>query len=136
MNPGVRESDVIEIDEPQLTAATQVKLKVLEVGICGTDREEVLGGRANAPAHAQYLVIGHEMLGQTVETGAAVSAVSVGDYAVLTVRRGCGKCEACRHNRSDMCYTGNYSERGIKADRKSTRLNSSHYCASRMPSSA
>src|SRR5690606_1633274 len=115
IKPGVRNSDIIEIDEPQLTAATQVKLKVLEVGICGTDREEVLGGRANAPAHAQHLVIGHEMLGQTVETGAEVSTVSAGDYAVLTVRRGCGECEACKHNRSDMCYTGNYTERGIKA---------------------
>ena len=115
ISPGVPDSNLIEIDEPQLTGTTQVKLNVLEVGICGTDREEVLGGRANAPAHAPHLVIGHEMLGQVVETGAEVSAVSVGDYAVLTVRRGCGKCEACRHNRSDMCYTGNYTERGIKA---------------------
>lgn len=115
IKPGVPDSDIIEIDEPQLTRETQVKLKVLEVGICGTDREEVLGGRADAPEHAQHLVIGHEMLGQAIETGADVSTVSVGDYAVLTVRRGCGECEACKHNRSDMCYTGNYAERGIKA---------------------
>ena len=115
IKPGVPDSDIIEVDEPRLTGATQVKLKVLEVGICGTDREEVLGGRADAPPHARHLVIGHEMLGRVVATGAEVSTVSPGDYAVLTVRRGCGACVACKHNRSDMCYTGNYAERGIKA---------------------
>lgn len=115
ITPGIPETQLIEIEEPKVTSPTEVKLKVLEVGICGTDREEVEGGRADAPAHSNHLVIGHEVFGRVIEIGSAVSAVSAGDYAVLTVRRGCGQCDACRHNRSDMCYTGNYKERGIKA---------------------
>ena len=58
-------------------------------------------------------VIGHEMLGKVVETGAAVTRVKPGDLAVFTVRRGCGECQPCRVNRSDMCLTGRYRERGI-----------------------
>lgn len=115
ITPGVSKTQIIDIEEPQLISNTQVKLKVLEVGICGTDREEVEGGRADAPTHEHNLVIGHEVFGQVIETGSEVTTVSVGDYAVLTVRRGCGKCDACRQNRSDMCYTGDYKERGIKA---------------------
>ena len=45
--------------------------------------------------------------------GAAVTRVRPGDYAVFTVRRGCGKCLPCAMNRSDMCQTGDYLERGI-----------------------
>ena len=48
------------------------------------------GGRALAPEGRTALVIGHEMIGQVVETGKSVTAVKPGDHAVFTVRRGCG----------------------------------------------
>jgi len=85
----------------------------VRVGICGTDREETTGGRALVPTGRQDLVIGHEMFGAVVEVGKAVARVQPGDYAVFTVRRGCGKCMPCRMNRPDMCRTGDYHERGI-----------------------
>jgi threonine dehydrogenase-like Zn-dependent dehydrogenase len=84
------------------------------VGICGTDREEVSGGRAQAPARQKELVIGHEMFGQVASTGSSVTHVKTGDYAVFTVRRGCGECSPCQMDRADMCQTGNFGERGIK----------------------
>ena len=89
-------------------------MQVVRVGICGTDREEIAGGRADAPAGAAELVIGHEMLGRVTETGSAVKRVKRGDYAVFTVRRGCGECADCGMGRADMCQTGRYRERGIK----------------------
>ena len=84
------------------------------MGICGTDREEVSGGRAQAPEGQKELVIGHEMLGQVVSAGSSVTRVKAGDYAVFTVRRGCGECACCLMNRADMCQTGKYRERGIR----------------------
>ncbi|MBZ0296636.1 MAG: alcohol dehydrogenase catalytic domain-containing protein [Anaerolineae bacterium] len=59
-----------------------------------------------ADAGETHLVIGHEMLGQVVEVGTDVTVVQPNDYAVFTVRRGCGHCAACAMNRSDMCYSG------------------------------
>lgn len=115
ITPGVPAAELLEIPEPQITASNQVKVRILEVGICGTDREEVTGGRADAPEGSRHLVIGHEMFGEVVETGAEVDTVTKGDFAVFTVRRGCGECEPCKNNRSDMCYTGKYTERGIKS---------------------
>lgn len=111
-----RKGDIqlIDIEEPAVTEPFHVKLKILEVGICGTDREEAEGGRADAPPHNDYLIIGHEMFGQVVEVGEAVQSVKPGDYGVFIVRRGCGKCYPCLHRRSDMCMTGEYTERGIK----------------------
>jgi len=104
---------LVDRPEPHLSADDEVKMRVLRVGICGTDREEAAGGRSKPPAGQNELVIGHEMLGQVVETGKSVSRVKVGDFAVFTVRRGCGKCLSCLMNRSDMCQTGDYAERGI-----------------------
>jgi len=104
---------LVDRPEPSLAADDEVKLRILRVGICGTDREEAAGGRSKPPEGQKELVIGHEMFGQVVEIGKTVSRVSVGDFAVFTVRRGCGKCLPCLMNRSDMCQSGEYAERGI-----------------------
>jgi glucose 1-dehydrogenase len=100
--------------DPTIKADDDVKVEILEVGICGTDREEVSGGRADAPAGENLLVIGHEMLGKVVEIGKKVKNFKKGDLVVITVRRGCGICEPCKNNCYDMCKTGKYQERGIK----------------------
>ncbi len=113
VKPGTTTVHLVEHKEPLVESADEIKLRVLRVGICGTDREEAAGGRCAAPDGHDELVIGHEMFGLVVETGAAVTKVIAGDYAVFTVRRSCGKCPACKMNRADMCYSGDYRERGI-----------------------
>jgi glucose 1-dehydrogenase len=105
--------NLVDRTEPILSAEDDVKLRVLRVGICGTDREEAAGGRSKPPESQNELVIGHEIFGQVVEIGKSVTRVAVGNLAVFTVRRGCGKCLPCLMNRSDMCQTGEYAERGI-----------------------
>lgn len=112
--PGTTTLRLVDRPEPEINAPDEVKLQVLEVGICGTDREEASGGRADAPPGSTELVIGHEMIGEVVQVGNAVTSVRPGDLGVFTVRRGCAHCRACAMNRSDMCYTGEYTERGIK----------------------
>jgi threonine dehydrogenase-like Zn-dependent dehydrogenase len=112
--PGTAGSRLVERPEPSITTQDEVKVRMVRVGICGTDREEVSGGRAQAPDGATELVIGHEMLGQVVSVGSCVTRVKPGDYAVFTVRRGCGECACCVMNRADMCQTGRHRERGIR----------------------
>jgi len=111
--PGTAGVRMVERGEPAVRNPDDVKMRVAHVGICGTDREEVSGGRARTPDGAADLVIGHEMMGRVEEVGSAVTRVAPGDYAVFTVRRGCGACLPCTMNRPDMCNTGNWRERGI-----------------------
>jgi glucose 1-dehydrogenase len=113
LKPGTTKVHLVDRPEPQISAPDDIKLRVIRVGICGTDREEASGGRAAAPAGQEELVIGHEMFGQVEAVGQAVTRVKPGDYAVFSVRRGCGHCAPCNMNRSDMCETGDYEERGI-----------------------
>ncbi len=71
--PGTAGSRLVDRPEPGITAAEVIKLKVLQVAICGTDREEVSGGRATAPYGRNELITGHKMFGRVVETGSAVT---------------------------------------------------------------
>lgn len=47
--PGSRKLALKEKKEPVINSADEVKLKVLQVGISGTDREMAEGERAEAP---------------------------------------------------------------------------------------
>jgi threonine dehydrogenase-like Zn-dependent dehydrogenase len=99
---------VEEIDEP---SGDGVLLRVLEVGVCGTDREISEGLFGVAPAGEKQLVIGHESLAEVARDG---HGFSKGDLVCATVRRSCGHCLACGEGAPDSCLTGDYSERGIK----------------------
>jgi threonine dehydrogenase-like Zn-dependent dehydrogenase len=114
--PGKREVQLIEQPEPSLQSPTDVKLRILEVGVCGTDREICSFEYGTPPAGSDYLVIGHESLGEIVEVGSEVKTVRVGDLVVPMVRRPCphDDCRACQAGRQDFCYTGDFRERGIK----------------------
>lgn len=114
LKPGTQNLRLGDTKEPVIETATQIKARVLSVGVCGTDREEAAGGRADAPVGESELIIGHEMIGQVTEVGKKVTKVKPHDFVVITVRRGCDACIACKQFRSDMCLTGNYTERGIK----------------------
>jgi len=114
--PGRREVKLIEQERPTLRAPTDVKLRMLDVGVCGTDREIAAFQYGTPPAGSEHLVIGHESLGEVVEVGSAVSSVKPGDLVITMVRRPClhEDCIACRAGRQDFCFTGDFSERGIK----------------------
>lgn len=112
--PHTKTVQIIDRDEPKIESPTQVKIKIRQVGICGTDREEVSGGRADAPAGEKMLIIGHEVLGEVVQVGDAVKSVKAKDLVVIMVRRPCNECAMCKKGCADMCESGNYTERGIK----------------------
>jgi threonine dehydrogenase-like Zn-dependent dehydrogenase len=90
--------------------AGQVLLRVLEVGVCGTDREISEGVFGLPPEGSDELVLGHEMLGVVDADG---SGFARGDLVTATVRRSCMHCHACEEGSPDSCLTGDYSERGI-----------------------
>ena len=88
----------------------EVLLRVLEVGVCGTDREISEGVFGVAPDGDGELVLGHELLGVVDRDGEGFSR---GDLVTATVRRSCAHCRACDEGSPDSCLTGDYSERGI-----------------------
>ena len=114
--PRTRDIRIVNHPDPTMLTPTDVKLRVLEVGICGTDKEISSFEYGTPPQGSDYLVIGHESLAQIVETGPEVPQYRVGDLVVVMVRHPCReeRCLPCRSERQDFCSTGGFTERGIK----------------------
>ena len=89
-----------------------VLVKVLRVGLCGTDREINAAEYGQAPEGYDFLVIGHECMGRVAEVGAGVTDLVPGDYVVPTVRRA-GNSIYDQNGQSDMSTDDIYHERGI-----------------------
>jgi threonine dehydrogenase-like Zn-dependent dehydrogenase len=108
VDAGVPHSARIEDVEPPRIDG--VRVRVLEVGVCGTDREIVEGAFGIPPEGGRRLVLGHELLGVVESEGHGFAR---GDLVSAIVRRSCGHCPACDEDSPDSCSSGDYFERGI-----------------------
>jgi threonine dehydrogenase-like Zn-dependent dehydrogenase len=89
-----------------------VLVKVLRVGVDGTDKEINAAEYGAAPPGFDYLIIGHEGFGQVEAVGPNVTELKPGDYVVATVRRpGHSIYDVIGTN--DMTTDSTYYERGI-----------------------
>jgi threonine dehydrogenase-like Zn-dependent dehydrogenase len=96
----------------EIPNGTGVLVKILRVGVDGTDREINAAEYGAAPDGYDFLVIGHEGFGQVVEVGPNVTTLVPGDYVVATVRRpGTSIYDVIGTN--DMTTDDTYFERGI-----------------------
>jgi threonine dehydrogenase-like Zn-dependent dehydrogenase len=113
VKPGVKDSiHMRDMPDPKLKPDL-VAVRMLRVGLCGTDAEINHGIYGEAPAGDEFLILGHENLGVVEDVGKRVKNWKAGDLVVSTVRRPCGKCPQCRAGENDMCSSGQYTERGI-----------------------
>jgi len=89
-----------------------VLVKVLRVGLDGTDKEINAAEYGAAPPGFDFLVVGHESFGRVEEVGPNVTELVPGDYVVATVRRpGHSIYDVIGTN--DMTTDDVYYERGI-----------------------
>jgi len=89
-----------------------VLVKVLRVGVDGTDKEINAAEYGQAPPGSDFLVIGHESFGQVEAVGPKVTEVKPGDYVAATVRRP-GSSIYDEIGTYDMTTDDTYFERGI-----------------------
>jgi threonine dehydrogenase-like Zn-dependent dehydrogenase len=114
VRPGVEGSGALrEVDEPA-AADGDVLVQTLAVGVCGTDLEILKGAYGAAPPGDEFLVLGHESLGQVLEAPTG-SGLAAGDLVVGIVRQPDPvPCSACAVGEWDMCLNGQFTEHGIK----------------------
>jgi len=89
-----------------------VLVKVLRVGVDGTDKEINAAEYGAAPPGFNFLVIGHEGFGRVEAVGPNVTELKPGDYVVATVRRP-GHSIYDLIGTNDMTTDDTYFERGI-----------------------
>src|SRR5438552_11320374 len=89
-----------------------VLVKVLRVGVDGTDKEINAAEYGAPPPGYDFLVLGHESFGRVEAVGSNVTELQPGDYVVATVRRPGGSIYDLIGT-SDMTTDDTYFERGI-----------------------
>jgi threonine dehydrogenase-like Zn-dependent dehydrogenase len=117
VTPRVPHSATVRNDHPEpsldsVAGGRGVKVKVLRVGLDGTDKEIDAGDYGAPPPGDDYLVTGHEGFGVVTEVGAGVTEVQPGDYVVSIVRQA-GESIYDDVGLSDFTVDDSYHEHGI-----------------------
>ena len=113
VKPGQKDSArLIEMDIPVISSG-QALVRLLELGIDGTDMEINRGEYGEASPDKDFIVLGHEAVGQIENPG--TTRLDKGELVVPLVRRP-DECINCRSGKPDMCIDGNYRECGIKGE--------------------
>ncbi|HEY0384788.1 MAG TPA: alcohol dehydrogenase catalytic domain-containing protein, partial [Pyrinomonadaceae bacterium] len=114
--PGKPESvHLAEMPKPhvsEIAGGRGVLVRVLRVGVDGTDKEINAAEYGQAPVGSDFLVVGHESFGQVEAVGPNVTELRPGDYVVATVRRP-GQSIYDLIGTNDMTTDDTYFERGI-----------------------
>lgn len=111
-NGGAQLIDVPRPRTDEIPGGRGVLVRVLHVGVDGTDKEILAGEYGAPPPGDPYLITGHESFGVVEEIGPQVRDLEPGDYVVATVRRpGSSLYDAI--GAYDMTTDDRYYERGI-----------------------
>ena len=81
----------------------EVLVRILSVGVCGSDVHYYEHGRIGDFVVRSPLVLGHESSGQIVEVGKGVSEGRVGERVAIEPGEPCGRCDQCRTGRYNLC---------------------------------
>lgn len=94
-----RRLELTEVDRPAI-GPNEVLVQVAACGICGSD---VHGYDGSSGRRIPPLVMGHEAAGTIVEMGSAVNGIHIGDRVTFDSTMSCGRCDACRGGRVNLC---------------------------------
>lgn len=92
------------VPDPRIENDADVVIKVTSCAICGSDLH-ILGGFV--PEMKSGDVMGHETMGEVVETGKAVTKLKVGDRVVVPFTISCGECRQCKWGNFSCCERSN-----------------------------
>src|SRR3974390_3228550 len=84
---GVHRADLPKPSLDQVPNGKGVLVRVLRVGVDGTDKEINAAEYGAPPPGEEYLILGHESFGRVEAVGPSVADVVPGDYVVASVRR-------------------------------------------------
>ncbi len=95
-----RPLEPVELPHP-VPGAGEIVIKVSTCGVCHTEIDEIEG--RTPPPHLP-VVLGHQVVGHVVKTGAAARRFEVGDrVGVAWIFSACGNCIHCKTGNENLC---------------------------------
>lgn len=100
------------MDDPVPQSERDAIVKVSACAICGSDLHIYHG---HGFSEDIGFCVGHEAVGEVVETGRGVSRLKVGDKVMIPAAVGCGSCRACLSGVVNLCENGMAGCYGLSA---------------------
>jgi glutathione-independent formaldehyde dehydrogenase len=100
---GPRDVSVSQVPDPGIDRPGDAVIQVTRTNICGSDLHMYEGRTDIEPGR----VLGHENMGQVVETGSAVERLHPGDMVTVPFNVACGHCPNCERGMTSYCMTAN-----------------------------
>src|SRR5687767_13817632 len=101
---GKNDVRVEDVPEPKILNPRDCILKITRTAICGSDLHLYDGF---IPTMQKGDILGHEFMGEVVETGSAVKNLKKGDRVVVPFTIACGQCFFCKRDLWSACDNSN-----------------------------
>ncbi|MBB6690281.1 NAD(P)-dependent alcohol dehydrogenase [Cohnella xylanilytica] len=96
------EVETIELPMPEI-GPDEVLVKVMAVGVCGSDVHYYEHGRIGPYVVEAPLILGHECAGIVAAAGEKATRFRPGDRVAIEPGVVCGRCDACKSGRYNLC---------------------------------
>ncbi|MCY7347453.1 MAG: alcohol dehydrogenase catalytic domain-containing protein, partial [Pyrinomonadaceae bacterium] len=106
---GKGDVQVLNVPDPKILNERDAIIKITRTAICGSDLHLFNG---YIPSMQSGDILGHEFMGEVVETGSAVSNLKKGDKVVVPFTIACGSCFFCQHEMFSVCDNSNPKPEG------------------------
>jgi threonine dehydrogenase-like Zn-dependent dehydrogenase len=101
---GIQNVGVEDVPDPIILNPNDAIIRVTSTAICGSDLHLYNGF---IPAMLPGDILGHEFMGEVVQTGPGVKKLKIGDRVVVPFPISCGKCYFCEHDLWSLCDNTN-----------------------------
>ena len=101
---GTNDVRVEDVPEPKILDSRDAIIKITSTAICGSDLHLLDG---YMPTMESGDILGHEPMGEVVETGSGVTNLKVGDRVVVPFTISCGECFFCKKGLYSCCDVSN-----------------------------
>jgi threonine dehydrogenase-like Zn-dependent dehydrogenase len=95
---------VENVPDPKILNRRDAIVRITSTAICGSDLHLYDG---YVPTMKKGDILGHEFMGEVVETGPGVTNLKAGDRVVVPFPIACGHCWSCEHELYSLCENSN-----------------------------
>jgi threonine dehydrogenase-like Zn-dependent dehydrogenase len=101
---GKHDVQVADVPDPDILNSHDAIVKISSTAICGSDLHLYNG---LVPTMEKGDILGHEFMGEIVETGREVKKLRTGDRVVVAFPISCGNCFFCQRELFSLCENSN-----------------------------
>jgi threonine dehydrogenase-like Zn-dependent dehydrogenase len=101
---GKKDVRVENVPDPRILNPRDAIVKITKTAICGSDLHLYHG---YVPTMQSGDILGHEFMGEIVDTGSLVSNLKKGDRVVVPFTISCGNCFFCKSDEYSLCDNSN-----------------------------